>query len=619
MSTREQGGRGFGKGHTGPGRGPMMGRPVEKAKDFKGTLKRLAGYFGEHKFKLGLVFFLAILSAGFGVLGPKILGLGVNSLYLGVKEQKVDLNYLRKIALGLGSLYIFSAFFTYLQQYTMAGVSQETVFRLREDVNDKLSRLPLKYYDSRTYGEILSRVTNDIDNISRTLQQSITQLITSAISFFGIVIMMIIISPSLSLFTFLTLLLYAIVTRSVAMRSQGFFVAQQRILGELNGHVEEMFTGHKIIKAFGREERSLARFDAINDELYTSSWKANFISGIIMPMTFFISNLGYVLVAVMGGMLAARGVLTLGDVQAFLQYSRQFSFPITQAANIANIIQSAVASAERVFELFDETEEIPDPVDAVHIEDPTGEVAFCHVKFNYEEGDFHMGDMNIDVAPGQTVAIVGPTGAGKTTLVNLLMRFYEIADGNISVDGVDIRKMTRGNLRNIFGMVLQDTWLFNGTLRENIAYGREGASDDEVVLAAEAAHADPFIRAFPEGYDTLINEEASNISAGQKQLLTIARAILADPAILILDEATSSVDTRTEIQIQKAMAELMEGRTSFVIAHRLSTIRDADLILVMNHGNIIEKGTHEELLLQKGFYADLYNSQFRGQSNSPSP
>jgi ATP-binding cassette subfamily B multidrug efflux pump len=459
----------------------------------------------------------------------------------------------------------------------------------------------------------LSRVTNDIDNISNTLQQSATQLITSLITLIGIVIMMLIISPVMTLILVITLPLYGLVTRVVAKHSQKYFARQQRTLGELNGHIEEIYTGHKIIKAFSREEKSIERFEGINENLYEAGLRAFFISGVIMPLMNFINNIGFIFISVVGGILAIRNAVVIGDVQAFIQYSKQFTQPIVQTANIANILQATIASAERVFEILDETEEIPDKEDSKVIDMPRGEVAFQDVKFSYKKEEPLIEDMNIDIRQGQTIAIVGPTGAGKTTIVNLLMRFYEIEEGKITVDGVDIRDLSRGHLKNIFGMVLQDTWLFNGTIRENIAYGKQDATEEEIIRASKAAHADYFIRRLPDGYDTMLSEEASNISQGQKQLLTIARAILANPAILILDEATSSVDTRTEIYIQKAMQALMKGKTSFVIAHRLSTIRDADLILVINEGSIIEKGTHDELLAREGFYADLYNSQFAGR------
>ena len=616
--------RGQGPPPGGPGggfgRGPMggqMGMPVQKARDFKGTMKRLLGYLKPRRLRLLTVFVMAVLSTVFSIVSPKILGQATTKLFEGVMMKYnhvpgagVDFEYIVQILLLLIGLYIFSAFFGYLQQYIMAGVAQKTVFDIRNDVNDKLARLPLKFFDSRTHGDILSRVTNDVDNISTTLQQSLTQVISSIVTIAGILIMMLTISPLMTLIALVTLPLSFIVTAMIARRSQKYFAAQQKELGILNGHVEEMYTGHQIVKAFGRERESIVKFDEINERLYHAGWKAQFVSGIIFPLMSFISNTGYVLVCVAGGILVMKKSIEIGDVQAFIQYSRQFTHPIIQTANIANIIQSTVASAERVFEILDEVEQIPDREDAKRIEFPKGAVKFQNVQFGYKEDVTLIENMNIDVKPGQTIAIVGPTGAGKTTLVNLLMRFYETNAGKITVDGVDIRDLKRGDLRSMFGMVLQDTWLFNGTIRDNIAYGRAGATEEEIVRAAKAAYADHFIRTLPDGYNTILNEEASNISQGQKQLLTIARAILADPAILILDEATSNVDTRTELLIQKAMKALMKGRTSFVIAHRLSTIRDADLILVMNNGSIIETGSHDELLAKGGFYADLYQSQF---------
>ncbi|MBM6997995.1 ABC transporter ATP-binding protein [Paenibacillus sp. DXFW5] len=594
-----------------------MGMPVEKAKDFKGTLKRLIRYLRPHKVQLAAVLVMAILSTVFSIFSPKVMGKATTKLFEGIvaKSQgvpgaEIDFQYVWQIIMILIGLYVLSALFGYVQQYLMAGVAQKTVYDLRKDVNAKLNKLPLKYFDARTHGEILSRVTNDVDNIAGTLQQSLTQLITSILTIIGVIAMMLSISPLMTLIAVLTLPLSVVAITSIAKRSQKQFVRQQKELGQLNGHVEEMYTGHKIIKAFGRETKSLEQFDNINERLYEAGWKAQFISGVIMPIMSFIGNIGYVLVSVVGGILVTKRTIEIGDVQAFIQYSRQFTMPITQTANIANIIQSTVASAERVFEILDEEEQVPETANPTVLEQPRGDVAFNHIQFGYDPEHLLIEDMNIDVKQGQTIAIVGPTGAGKTTLINLLMRFYEVNGGSITVDGVNIAEMKRGDLRSLFGMVLQDTWLFNGTIRDNIAYGREGATEEEVVRAAKTAYADHFIRTLPGGYNTVLNEEASNISQGQKQLLTIARAILADPAILILDEATSSVDTRTEVHIQKAMNELMRGRTSFVIAHRLSTIRDADLILVMNHGTVIEKGSHEELLALGGFYADLYNSQF---------
>lgn len=627
--SREQssGKRGFGgprPGHgPGPG-GPGMGMPVEKAKDFKGTLRRLIRYLRPHKYQLVAVFVMAILSTLFSIFSPKVMGKATTKLFEGIVAKvqgvpgaEIDFQYIWHIIMVLIGLYVLSALFSYFQQYLMAGVAQKTVYDLRKDVNAKLNKLPLKYFDARTHGEILSRVTNDVDNIAGTLQQSLTQLITSILTIIGVIVMMLSISPLMTLIAVLTLPLSIVAITSIAKRSQKQFVRQQKELGQLNGHVEEMYTGHKVIKAFGRETKSLEQFDTINERLYEAGWKAQFISGVIMPIMSFIGNIGYVLVSVVGGILVTKRSIEIGDVQAFIQYARQFTMPITQTANIANIIQSTVASAERVFEILDEEEQVPEVANPVVLEKPRGDVAFNHVQFGYDPEHLLIEDMNIDVKQGQMIAIVGPTGAGKTTLINLLMRFYEVNGGSITVDGVNIAEMRRGDLRSLFGMVLQDTWLFNGTIRDNIAYGREGATDEEVVRAAKTAYADHFIRTLPGGYNTVLNEEASNISQGQKQLLTIARAILADPAILILDEATSSVDTRTEVQIQKAMKELMKGRTSFVIAHRLSTIRDADLILVMNHGTVIEKGTHDELLALGGFYADLYNSQFIKGSFEP--
>ncbi len=626
-ASRPQSGGGPGGPRPGgmrPG-GPMGGMmgPAEKPKDFMGTARRLLRYFIPRKTQLTIVVVFAVLGTVFSIVGPKLMGQVTTKLFDGLIAKygayflhkpmpSMDFAFIGRMILVVIGLYLLSALFNYIQQYQMAGVSQKIVFDMRRDVNDKLARLPLKFFDSRTHGEIMSRVTNDIDTVSTTLQQSLTQLITSVCTIIGVLVMMLTISVWLTLITLVTLPLSFLATANIAKMSQKNFAAQQKELGALNGHVEEMFTGHKIVKAFGHEGKSMREFQEINSRLYTAGWKAQFVSGIIMPIMSFINNIGYVLICVVGGIMTAKKLMDLGDIQAFIQYSRQFTMPIVQTANIANILQSTIASAERVFEILDEPEEIPDKPDAAVIEHPRGEVRFQNVKFGYKEDAILMQDMNIDVKEGQTIAIVGPTGAGKTTLVNLLMRFYEIGGGKITVDGVDVRDMRRADLRTMFGMVLQDTWLFNGTIKENIAYGREGATEEEIIQAAKAAHADHFIRALPEGYDTVLNEEASNISQGEKQLLTIARAILSDPAILILDEATSSVDTRTEVFIQKAMKELMRGRTSFVIAHRLSTIRDAELILVMNNGTIIEMGNHKELLAKGGFYADLYNSQFTG-------
>ncbi|MEH7076863.1 ABC transporter ATP-binding protein [Neobacillus drentensis] len=618
-SEQNSGARKPGPG-PGGGFGPMgMGMPVQKAKNFKGTLNRLITYLKPYKLQLLAVLLTAIISTIFAIVSPKIMGKATTKLFeglmmklRGVPGAKIDFDYIGQIIIFLIGLYILSAIFAYIQQYIMAGVAQKTVYNLRKEVEEKLNRLPLKYFDARTHGEILSRAVNDVDNISTTLQQSLTQLITSVVTIIGVIIMMLTISPLMTLIVIVTLPLSGIAIAKIAKKSQLYFKGQQKSLGQLNGHVEEMYTGHKVVKVFGHEQKSIETFEGINEELYQSAWKAQFVSGMIMPLMSFINNIGYVLVAVVGGILVTKKAIEIGDIQAFIQYSRQFSQPIAQTASIANVIQSTIASAERVFEILDEQEEVPEASNPKVIASPKGEVKFEHVSFGYDEEELLIEEMNIDVKSGQKVAIVGPTGAGKTTLINLLMRFYEINSGKILIDGMDTRDLKREHLRSLFGMVLQDTWLFNSTIRENIAYGREGATEDEIVAAAKAANADHFIRTLPDGYDTILNEEASNISQGQKQLLTIARAILANPAMLILDEATSSVDTRTEVQIQKAMDHLMQGRTSFVIAHRLSTIRNADMILVMNQGKVIEKGNHEELLAKGGFYADLYNSQFTG-------
>lgn len=628
------------------GGGGRRAMPVEKAKDFKGTLKRLIAYLKPQAVPLLMVIIFTALSVIFTIFAPRIMGEATNELFEGVmskylpagmtKEQAiaelkakgqdqlaemlsamdvtpgkgVDFNALLRILLILLTVYLLAAFFQWLQQYTMAGVAQNTVYRLRRDIDTKLARLPLKYYDNHPHGDILSRVTNDVDNIAHTLQQSITQVIHAVVTVIGVLIMMFSISPLLSWISLAIIPLSLLVTMFVVRRSQKYFIAQWDSTGALNGHIEEAFTGHNIIEAFNQQDKTIERFDEENERVYEASFKAQFISGIIRPAINFLNNVNYVVICVVGGIRVATGLITLGGVQAFIQYSRRFTQPVIQVASITNVLQSTVASAERVFELLDEEEEIPDTENPVVLENVKGHVRFEHVYFSYHPDTPLIEDLNLDAQPGQTVAIVGPTGAGKTTLVNLLMRFYEIDSGRITIDGVDIRDMRRDDLRKIFGMVLQDTWLFNGTIRDNIAYGKEGATDEEIVAAAQAAYVDHFIRTLPQGYDTVLTEDASNISQGQKQLLTIARAFLADPKILILDEATSSVDTRTEMLIQKAMAELRQGRTSFVIAHRLSTIRDADTILVMNQGRIVEQGNHEELMATRGFYYDLYMSQF---------
>ncbi|MCO7127698.1 ABC transporter ATP-binding protein/permease [Sporolactobacillus shoreicorticis] len=600
---------GFGPGH--------MRMPVQKPKNFRKTFRRLMGYLRPHYAVLVAVLITAVLSTIFTIIAPKLMGNATTKLFegmmmkmKGVPGAHIDFNYIWGIVIALVLLYVLSSLFTFIMQYLMSGVSQKMVYKLRKQVNEKLARLPVKYYDAHPYGDVLSRAVNDSENISNTLQQSLTASITSIITLIGVVVMMLTISPLLTLVLLVTIPLSFIGIAQITKHSQGYFKQQQEQIGMLNGHVEEMFTGHQVIKAFGKERESVGKFESINGKLYNSAWKAQFLSGIMMPMMMFVGNIGYVLISVVGGILVIHRSIQIGDIQAFIQYARQFGQPLNQIANISNIIQSTIASAERIFEILDEEEVAADAEASEPLQLPKGRVTFDHVGFRYKEDQPLIEDMTIDVKAGQSVAIVGPTGAGKTTLVNLLMRFYEVREGKITVDGTDIRSIKRERLHQLFGMVLQDTWLFKGTIRENIAYGRIGATDEEIVCAAEAAHADHFIRTLPEGYDTILNEEGSNISQGQKQLLTIARAILADPVILILDEATSSVDTRTEVHIQKAMNALMKNRTSFVIAHRLSTIREADLILVMNHGRVIEQGTHHELLEKKGFYADLYNSQF---------
>ena len=606
-ATRPGGGGPFG-GHRG---GPMgMGAPAEKAKNFGVSMRRLLRYLRPRALPLVAVLVLALVSTSFSVFAPKMIGNATTMIAHGLGSGSIDFSSIGRTVVFLVGLYLVAALFNFIQQYLMAGVSQKTVYDMRKVVSEKLSRLPLSYFDGRTHGEIMSRVTNDLDNISNTLQQSLGQVINSAVTIVGVIIMMFTISPLLSAITLVVLPLSLVMTRIIAPRSQKYFGDQWKHIGELNGHVEEMYSGHAIVTAFGRERASIEKFNAVNDKVYEASWRAQFVSGLMFPLMGFINNIGYVAVAVAGGIMVAVRSLAIGDILAFIQYSRQFTMPIAQVASIANLLQSTAASAERVFELLDETEEEADRPDAMELASPRGTLKLDSVSFRYKEDAPLIEDMDLDVREGQTIAIVGPTGAGKTTLVNLLMRFYETRKGRILVDGKDIRDLRRGSLRRGFGMVLQDTWLFNGTIRDNIAYGKPDATDEEVHAAAAAAHADHFIRTLPEGYATVLNEDASNISQGQKQLLTIARAILIDPPMLILDEATSSVDTRTEVLIRKAMARLMAGRTSFVIAHRLSTIRDAKLILVMNKGTIVETGTHAELLARGGFYAELYNSQF---------
>ena len=600
------------------GRPPMggVGMPVQKARDFRGTLRRLAGYLKPHTTGLVVVIGAGVIATIFSVIGPKLLGNATTKVFEGYLGRAVgastgiDFGYVAGILGWLIAMYVMSSAFLYLQQYLMSGIAQKTVYALRKDVEAKFSRLPLKFFDSRTHGEILSRAVNDLDNISSTLQQNLTQLISSVLMVAGIMIMMLTISWLMTLVVLVTLPLTVTVVAAIARRSQRYFARQQKAMGDMNGHVAEMYSGHTIVTAFGHEGTSVEQFRGLNTTYYEGAWRAQFATGIMFPLMMFIGNLSYVAVAVLGGILVVRRSIAIGDVQAFIQYSRQFSMPITQLSSMASTIQLTIASAERVFELLDEAEEPADTGAPLTVASPKGHVAIDRMSFSYKADAPLIEEMSIDVTPGQMVAIVGHTGAGKTTLVNLLMRFYDINSGAIRIDGVDVRDMTRGGLRRIFGMVLQDTWLFSGTIRENIAYGKDGATEDDIVRAARAAQADHFIRTLPENYSTVINEEATNLSQGQKQLLTIARAFLADPAILILDEATSSVDTRTEVLIQRAMAQLMRDRTTFVIAHRLSTIRNADVILMMDHGRIVEQGRHEDLLAANGQYAALYRSQF---------
>ncbi|MBC2029305.1 ABC transporter ATP-binding protein [Listeria seeligeri] len=597
----------------GPGGGMRMQTNV-KPKNFKQTLFRLLGYMKPRSVAIIVVFIFAILSTIFNIFSPKELGKATTEIFKGVMSSEgIDNDKIFNILMLVLVLYLGSSLFSFIQQYVMSSVAQRTVYDMRKDLKAKMSRLPLKYYDTRSNGDILSRSVNDMDNIANTLQQSLTQAITAIVQMIGVLIMMLTISWQMTLIVLVTVPISIILVAIIAGRSQRYFGAQQRNLGILNDTVEETYGGQTIIKAFGQEKKTLVKFDEVNEDYYKAAKKAQFISGIMMPVMQFVGNLGYVGVCVAGGIFVTNGTLQVGDIQSFTQYVQLFTQPISSVANIANIIQSTIASAERVFEMMDEEEEKDEiPANINQIAGEENSIVFDHVKFGYTPDKPLMTDLNIHVEEGQMVAIVGPTGAGKTTIINLLMRFYDVDGGSIRMKGIDTRDMTKEAVRDKFGMVLQDTWLFNGTIADNIAYGREGATKEEVIGAAKAAYADDFIRRLPNGYDTVLNEEGSNISQGQKQLLTIARAILSDPSILILDEATSSVDTRTELNIQLAMGNLMEGRTSFVIAHRLSTIRDADLILVMNHGSVIEQGTHQDLLAEKGFYADLYNSQFTG-------
>ncbi|MBP1558283.1 MAG: ABC transporter ATP-binding protein [Oscillospiraceae bacterium] len=600
----------------GPGPGHRGFVPGEKPKDTKGTLLRLLGYMKPYKVSMILVAAMTVLTAIAGNLGPRIIGFATNEIQLGWQRIQagtggMDLDAIGIILLLLGGIYLLNSLFVYLQSRLLVNMTQKTMYQLRRRVDEKIKTLPIGYYDSHQLGDILSRVTNDVDTVSASLQQSVTQILSSVLSVITILVMMLVISPVLTLVALLTLPLTVLLSTGVIKRSQPLFVRQQSSLGHLNGHIEEMYSGHNVIKAFGREESVLAEFDQINEERYQSSYMANYISGIIHPLSNLISNLGYAIVTVVGGLMVISGSLLVGDIQSFAQYLRNFSQPITQLSNIMNTLQSTIAAAERIFGFLDETEEEPVPDEKLQYPaERKGSVCFEHVRFGYTPDRTLIKDFNLEVKAGEMVAIVGPTGAGKTTLVNLLLRFYDVNGGRILVDGVDIADMDRIKLREYFGMVLQDTWLFHGTIRDNIRYGRVDATDGEVQRAARTSYAHNFIRTLPGGYNMVLSEDASNISQGQRQLITIARALLSNPRILILDEATSSVDTRTEVLIQKAMKTLMEGRTSFVIAHRLSTIRDADKILVLNDGDIVEVGTHDQLLAKGGFYADLYNSQF---------
>lgn len=610
----------------GPGHG--MAAPGEKAKDFKGSIKKLCSYLGKYKFRIFFVMLFAIASTIFMILGPKVLGNVTTELFQGImrtisgSSEGIDFAYIGRILLFLLGLYLVSAGFSYLQGFIMTDVSMKVTYNLRNEIIQKINRMPLGYFDTTSHGEVLSRVTNDVDTLSQSLNQSITQLITSATSIIGIFIMMLSISWQLTLVAVCVIPVSLIFVITIVKHSQKYFMQQQEYLGHVNGHIEEMYGGHIVMKAFSGEERSVEAFGVYNDKLYTSAWKSQFLSGLMMPVMNFVSNLGYVVICLLGSIMATGGAMTLGNIQAFTQYVRQFTQPITQVANISNMLQQTAAAAERVFEFLSEEEEpvdqaivsinktdVPDTDTCFHVQ---GSVQFAHVHFGYRPDKIIINDFSAQIKAGQKVAIVGPTGAGKTTMVKLLMRFYDVNEGAILIDGNDIRSFARNDLRDLFGMVLQDTWLYNGSILENIRYGREDATDEEVYAAAKAAQVDHFVRTLPGGYSMELNEEASNVSQGQKQLLTIARAILSDPKILILDEATSSVDTRTEVLIQKAMDNLMKGRTSFIIAHRLSTIRDADLILCMKDGDIVEQGTHDSLMAMGGFYANLYNSQFEG-------
>ncbi len=608
------------------GGGGPMGGAGEKAKNFKGTMKKLISYLKPFTASIIIVIIFAVGSAAFSIIGPKVLGKATTNIFKGLVGKitgsgvGIDFEYIGRILLILLILYIISTLFSFVQGFIMSGVTQKVSYNLRKEISEKINRMPLKYFDNKTHGEVLSRVTNDVDTVSQNLNQSMTQVITSITTLIGVLIMMISISGIMTGATLLILPISMFLISVVVKKSQKHFRNQQKYLGNVNGQVEEVYGGHNIVKAFNGEEEAIREFNKLNDKLYDSAWKSQFLSGMMMPIMTFVGNLGYVVVSILGGWLAIKKTIEVGDIQSFIQYVRSFNQPIAQSAQIANLMQSTAAAAERVFEFLAEEEEVQFAENPIKIknlllsedegEEIQGEVNFENVHFGYKEDKIIINDFSAHVKPGQKVAIVGPTGAGKTTMVKLLMRFYDVNSGAILIDGHNIQDFNRQDLRSIFGMVLQDTWLFNGSIKENIRYGRLNANDDEVIAAAKAANVDHFVKTLPDGYDMILNEEANNVSAGQKQLLTIARAILADPKILILDEATSSVDTRTEVLIQKAMDNLMKGRTSFVIAHRLSTIRDADLILVMKDGDIVEQGNHNELLAANGFYANLYNSQF---------
>ena len=599
-------------GHMGGGRHMM---PGEKAKDFKGTMKKLMAYMGSYKIAILFVMLFAVGGTAFNIIGPKILGNATTEIFNGLVSRVsggdgIDFGKVGRILLSALSLYVVSAALSFIQGYIMTGISQKMTYRLRKEISEKINRMPVKYFDTMTHGEILSRITNDVDTLGQSLNQSATQVITSVTTIIGVLVMMLSISPLMTVIALLILPLSMCLISVIVKHSQRYFKDQQEYLGHINGQVEEVYSGHNIVKAFNKEEDIIKTFNDTNAVLYQSAWKSQFFSGMMMPIMQFVGNLGYVAVSILGGYLVIRNAIQVGDIQSFIQYVRQFTQPIQQVAQVANMLQSTAAASERVFEFLEEEEEEQTVADPVSTDNLEGRVEFDHVHFGYNPDHIIINDFNAKVEPGQKIAIVGPTGAGKTTMVKLLMRFYDVNSGSIKIDGHDLREFNRADLRSMFGMVLQDTWLFNGSIEENIRYGKLDATHEEVVEAAKAAYVHRFVQTLPGGYDMVLNEEASNVSQGQKQLLTIARAILADPKILILDEATSSVDTRTEVRIQKAMDNLMQGRTSFIIAHRLSTIRDADLILVMKDGDIIEQGSHEELLAKNGFYAELYNSQF---------